>query len=164
MGSSSASLSFLKCYSPWLPWFKASLPPNFFAASLDSFSGMSSIDCDCHSYWLKFYTLGWADFIHFYGLSVSRSVLLKPFSTGALHPNHRMQNSTQLPVCSVLLRRASVFLGQGRDVRSFQMVEALAITALVEAQLRKPPQPPGPPALLPKEMAPVSTVLPKTET
>ena len=75
-----------------------------------------------------------------------------------------MQNSTQLPVCSVLPRRASIFLGQGRDVRSFQMVEALAITALVEAQLRKPPQPPGPPALLPKEMAPVSTVLPKTET
>ena len=90
-------------------------------------------------------------------------MLSKPFSTGALHPNHRTQNSTQLPVRSVLPGRASAFLDQGRDVPSFQMVEVLALTALVEAQLRKAPQPPGPPARLPKEMAPMSTVLPEAE-
>ena len=43
------------------------------------------------------------------------------------------------------------------------MVEALVLTAVVEAQLRKAPQPPGPPACLPKETAPMSTVLPEAE-
>ena len=91
-------------------------------------------------------------------------MLSKPFSTGALHLNHRMQNSTQLPLCSVLPRRASAFAGQGRGVHSFQMVEALALTALVEAQLRNVPQPPGPPARLRKQMAPVPTVLLQAES